>query len=176
MKKTIIIITIALNCFIVMAGIAQHINTEKSIVNFQISNMKVKTVKGTFTGMKGTVNFIPSNLATSNFDVCIDVATVNTGNAKRDKHLRTEDFFDEKKYPNICFKSTSVSKTDNGYIVSGSLSMHGITKNVQIPFTFSQNTLKGSLTLKRLDYKIGESTGTFMVGDEVNLEINCILN
>jgi len=167
MKK--VITTLALSCLVAITSIAQTINNDKSVVNFKISNMKMKTVKGTFSGMKGTVNFTPNNFASSNFDVCIDASTVNTENKKRDDHLRTADFFDTEKYPTICFKSKSITKNADTYLAKGTLTMHGITKEVEIPFTFSNNVLKGTLTVKRLDYKVGESTGEFMVGNEVEM-------
>lgn len=157
-------------------SIAQTINSDKSVVNFKVTNMKTKTVEGTFSGMKGTVNFSPENLASSNFDVCIDASTVNTQNEKRDKHLRTADFFDVEKYPTICFKSSSVTKKADQYLLKGTMTMHGITKEVTIPFTLSNNVFKGTLTVKRLDYKVGEGTKEFMVGNDIEIEINAILN
>ncbi|ADY53238.1 YceI family protein [Pseudopedobacter saltans DSM 12145] len=173
MKK--VIITSLLTVFISVISFARSINTEKSVVNFKISNMKVNVVRGTFSRMTGEVDFNPNKISTSSFDVCIDATTVNTDNKKRDKHLRSEDYFDVKKYPTICFKSTTVVKTDKGYIVSGALTMHGVTQNVQIPFTLSQNTFKGSLIVKRLDYKIGNS-GTFLMGNEAEIIIVAVLN
>ncbi len=169
MKKTFV--TFVLSCLVAVTGIAQTISSDASIVNFKVKNMKMKTVEGTFSGMKGTVNFTPDNLAKSNFDVCIDASTVNTKNQKRDDHLRTADFFDTQKYPTICFKSNSITKKADQYLAKGSLTMHGITKEVEIPFTFSNNVFKGTLTVKRLDYKVGEGTGEFMVGNDIKIEI-----
>ncbi len=171
-----LVTTMILSCLVAVAGFAQIINNDKSVVNFKVKNMKIKTVKGTFTGMKGTVNFSPSNIASSNFDVCIDASTVNTKNEKRDNHLRNADFFDTDKYPTICFKSKSITNNADTYLVKGTLTMHGISKEVEIPFTFSNNILKGNLTLQRLDYQIGESTGEFMVGNNIEIEIICVLN
>lgn len=173
MKKTVM--TSLLVVFTMITGFAQTINIEKSVVNFKIKNFKVKTVKGTFGGMKGKVNFNPNNISESFFNVCIDAVTVNTGNNKRDEHLQKEDYFDVQKYPTICFVSEKVWKTDGGYTVSGSLTMHGVTKKVQGSFTFSQNKFKGSGTINRLDYNIGDN-GTFMVGNNVEIEIEAVLD
>lgn len=155
---------------------AQDINPEESTVDFKIRNMGIRQVTGTFNGIEGTVNFNPNNLSTSSFDVCIDPASVNTGNKRRDNHLRTADFFDVDKYPGICFKSSQITRTTDGYIATGELTMHGITKSIEIPFTFESNVLRGSLTLKRLDYRVGEKTGTFMAGNDVEINITCVLN
>lgn len=154
---------------------AQSIVTEKSMVNFEIGNMKFKTVEGTFSGMKGEVNFNSADISGSNFEVCIDAASVNTGNKKRDDHLRNEDFFHVDKYPTICFESTSITKNGTGFVAKGNLSMHGVTKQVEIPFTYNNNTFTGTLELKRLDYKVGESTGTFMVSNPVEMTITCVV-
>lgn len=153
----------------------QKIKTSESLVKFKISNMGFRTVNGTFSAMSGNVNFNPDSLASSSFEVCVKVNTVNTENETRDEHLLKEDFFDEKTYPEICFKSTSISKTSEGYSVLGSLEMHGVSKSVEIPFIYSDKTFRGSLTVNRLDYGIGND-GTFMVGDEVELEIVCKVN
>ena len=106
--------------------------------------------------------------------VCIDPATVNTGIEKRDEHLKTEDYFDIAKYPTICFESTNVSKTENGYIAKGNLTMHGVTKSVEINFAENNKVLTGSLKVNRTDFSIG-GKGSKMVGHDVNLKIICNL-
>ena len=155
---------------------AQTINTQKSAANFTIKNMKWVTVEGNFTGMKGDVKFDEADLANSSFNVCVDATTVNTDNKARDKHLRNEDFFHVEKYPDICFVSTSISQKGSKFVTDGQLTMHGVTKNVSIPFTYSNGEFKGQLKISRYDYKVGESTGTFMVGEAVNLEIIAVTN
>ena len=154
---------------------AQNIDEQKSKVTFKIKNMKWKTVEGSFGGMKGNITFDPSNLSAADFDVCIDATTVDTESKKRDKHLQNEDFFDVPKYPTICIKSTEVMQKDKGYELKGSLTMHGETKDVSIPFSFENNTFTGKLTVNRFDHKVGEDTGTFMVGQDSEIEIVCVL-
>jgi polyisoprenoid-binding protein YceI len=155
---------------------AQTIDTSKSVIEFKISNLGLNTVKGTFKNMTGDFKFNPADLDNSNFDICIESATVDTGNDKRDEHLRTADFFDVEKYPNICFKSTSVMKQDGKFLTKGNLTMHGVTKMVEIPFEFTNNTFSGYFELERLDYGIGEDTGTFMVGSTAKITITCVVN
>ena len=154
---------------------AQTINTQKSIVNFEVGNMKVKIVEGSFGGMKGDLVFDLKNLQSSHFKVCIDAASVNTGNEKRDNHLRNEDFFHVEKFPEICFTSTHISKTSKGYVAKGKLDMHGVTKNVEIPFIYIDHKFIGQLNVNRYDYKVGEGINTMMVGEDVSLEIVCVL-
>lgn len=154
---------------------SQNINSKASEVVFSISNMKFKTVEGTFSGMMGKINFDANNLETSSMNVCISSASVNTGNKKRDKHLRNEDYFETDKYPEICFTSNKIVKSSNGFIAVGELHLHGVNKPVEIPFLYEEKTFTGSFTIKRKDFEVG-GKGTFMVGDEVTLNIVCKLN
>ncbi|PWI31033.1 protein yceI precursor [Flavobacteriaceae bacterium LYZ1037] len=155
---------------------AQTIDTSNSKIEFKIKGGLIFNVKGTFKGMEGDFNFNEDDLENSSFDICIDAATVNTDNEKRDNHLRTEDFFYVEKYPNICFTSTSVSANGKDYITTGDLTMHGVTKTIDIPFKFSNNTFRGSFDIERLDYKIGEDTGTLTVGSTADVTIICVIN
>lgn len=151
---------------------AQSIDASSS-VNFKVGNIGISNVKGTFSGMKGSVAFNPAEFANSKFSVCVDAATVNTGNKTRDKDLRSDGFFDVEKYPTICISSTMVEKTDTGFMAKGSLTMHGVTKEVEIPFSYSNKTFTGTFTLLRQDYGVGPG-GTFMVGNEVEITIVCV--
>lgn len=150
---------------------AQSIDAQQSKANFSVNNMRWMTVEGNFTGMKGNISFDEADLASASFNVCMDAATVNTDNQKRDDHLRNADFFDVTKYPDICFASTSISKTSKGYVTQGNLTMHGVTKNVKIPFTYQSGKFTGKLKIKRYDYEVGADTGTFMVSDDISIEI-----
>ena len=151
------------------------IDQNKSKIHFEIDNMGVRTVEGLFTGMKGTIIFKESDLTNSSFDVCIDASSINTENEKRDDHLKNQDFFHVDSFPNICFKSKSIVKNKEGYKVTGDLSMHGVTLELTFPFTYSSKYFKAFFELERLDYKIGEDYGSFMVGKTVEIEIFCSL-
>jgi polyisoprenoid-binding protein YceI len=114
---------------------------------------------GVFTSFKGVIQFDENNLETSKFDVSIDVASINTGNGIRNKHAKDEKWFDVKNYPEIKFTSSSITKTSSGYLANGTLQMHGVQKQISIPFTFSNNIFNGSFNVNRLDYKIGTIKG-----------------
>lgn len=152
---------------------AQNIDSDKSVVDFKISGGGIFTVKGTFTGMQGVFKFNESDVSNSNFDICIESKTLNTKNEKRDTHLHSADFFEVEKYPTICYKSSSVSKTSDGYQTTGEMTIHGVTKTVTIPFTFKNNTFIGELEINRFDYKIGEDFGTIRVGETAKVTITC---
>ena len=155
--------------------IAQTIDPSGSGVQFRVSNLGMFTVKGTVDGMKGAVSFRADAPTEARFDVCVDAATINTGNNKRDEHLRTADWFDVAKYPEICFRSNAVEKTAEGFLAKGEMTLHGVTKAVELPFAHTNGTLTGTLTVSRLAYAVGADTGTFTVGEEVTVTITCVL-
>lgn len=93
--------------------------------------MMISTVRGQFGGVKGTVVYDPKNPAASTVEATIDVTTINTGQAKRDSDLKSEDFFDVKRYPEMKFKSKNVEIAGPGKLkVSGDLTINAITRPV----------------------------------------------
>ena len=110
---------------------------------------------GEFKGLKGTVIFDSANLSASNFDVSIAVATINTGNGMKNTHAKSAAWFDAEKYPAIVFKSTAITKTGAGYAAKGILDMHGVQKEITIPFTFSNNSFAADFEVNRNDFGIG---------------------
>jgi polyisoprenoid-binding protein YceI len=173
MYKNIFIASIAL-LSAHFSSAQQTIDAAASKVKFEISNWSISTVEGTFGGMTGTVNINSEDLGNSKIDVCIDAKTVNTENEKRDEHLREEDFFHVEKFPTICFTSTSITTSPEGYIAKGTLTMHGESKEITIPLTYSNNTYNGKLTIDRTEFGVGSDSG-FMVGKEVSLEIISVI-
>ncbi len=167
-----------INVFIVFLFIyakAQVINTQNSEATFKVGNMLFNTVKGNFTGMQGEVIFEENDLENAYFNVCIDAASINTNNEKRDEHLRSEDFLGTQNHLNICFASSVILFKNNTYVAIGQLTMHGITNRVEIPFTYENETFQGNLSINRLDYNIGESTGKFLVANTIKISIVCVL-
>jgi polyisoprenoid-binding protein YceI len=91
-------------------------------------------VHGRFDDVRGTIVYNPRDLTQSSVTVAIATSSINTGSKHRDEHLRSSDFFDAAKYPTILFTSRVVERTPNGLVVTGAVSMHGITRDVSIPF------------------------------------------
>jgi len=149
----------------------QSIDSSKSDVSFKVKNMKFNTVEGTFTNMTGTIDFDGKTI--THIDACILAETVNTKSKKRDQHLKNEDFFNVNVFPEICFESSEIVTQNNNFLAKGTLSLHGVSKPVEIPLTVNNKDVSGTLTINRLDYNLGESTGTFMVGNEITIKINC---
>ena len=129
---------------------------------------------GIFKDFKGTITFDENNPATAKFDVTIDVSSINTGNALQNKHAKSDEWFDAAKYPTIHLVSTKVVKAGAAYQVTGNLQIHGVTKPVNIPFTFKRGgaggTFAGSFTINRSDYGVGKPGGE--VPEAVKLDIS----
>ncbi|HEY4323679.1 MAG TPA: YceI family protein [Mucilaginibacter sp.] len=109
---------------------------------------------GEFKGLKGAINFDPNDLPSSKFDVSIDVASINTGNGMKNTHAKSDKWFDAEKYPTIKFTSSSITKASAGFLATGTLDIHGVQKQVNIPFTFDNNEFKGSFEVNRMDYNV----------------------
>src|SRR4051812_40904696 len=91
-------------------------------------------VHGRFDDIRGTIVYTPQDLVRSSVTIAIATSSINTGSKHRDEHLRSSDFFDAASYPTIFFTSRTIQRTPNGFVVSGPLTMHGVTRDVSIPF------------------------------------------
>lgn len=141
------------------------VDKNHSEATFQIRHL-VSKVSGKFDDFAGSIDIDEKNPASSNVTFTIKTASIDTGVADRDKHLRSGDFFDAEKNPEITFKSTTVkaSSKKNVYSVTGDLTMRGVTKRITIPVEFlgfakdpwgSQRAgFTLSTTLNRKDYGI----------------------
>ncbi len=163
--------------FLILAGVTGvHAQEKLSVIqemteiSFDIKNFGLK-VNGSFSGLEGEIIFDEELPASSSFSVKLPANSINTNNKSRDKHLRSDDYFDVEKYPLITFKSVSVTKTGNNYEVRGKLTIKNTTRDVVIPFTYEKmaeaGKFKGRLMLDRQDYKVGKSS--WVLGDEVKI-------
>lgn len=122
-----------------------------------------KYANGAFESMKGSVVFDEKDPASAKFDVLVDVSSINTGNGLKNRHARSDKWFDAEKYPYIHFVSSEVEKTATGYDAKGTLDMHGIKKPFTIPFTFTRNgdkgVFQGSFKVNRGDFGITTPRG-----------------
>lgn len=107
-----------------------QIDSSHSSVQFSIRHLMITNVRGEFGGVVGSVEWDAGSPAAAKVEASIDVATVNTREADRDKHLKSADFFDVEKFPKITFVSTRISASGAGLEVAGDLTIHGVTKPV----------------------------------------------
>ncbi|HEY4642120.1 MAG TPA: YceI family protein [Thermoanaerobaculia bacterium] len=158
-----------------------------SNVDYKVRHL-VSNVTGKFTDFDGTIDMQPGKPGASSVEFTINAGSNDTGEADRDKHMRTADFFDVDKFPTISFKSTSIapSKKKDLYNVTGNLTIRGVTKKVTIPVQFLGaakdpwgNDKAGfslTTTINRKDYGVNWNkaldNGGFLVGDDVEVTIN----
>ncbi|MBZ0306426.1 MAG: YceI family protein, partial [Anaerolineae bacterium] len=113
------------------------IDPTHSAANFSVKHMMVTTVRGHFNEIDGTIDFDEANPAASQVNVEIKVASIDTGVADRDNHLRSADFFDVANFPKITFRSTKVEVTGkNEGRITGDLTIRGVTRPVVIETEF----------------------------------------
>jgi polyisoprenoid-binding protein YceI len=157
-----------------------------SDVSFQVRHMLTQ-VRGKFNDYQGTVNLDPAKLESSSVDFSIKATSIDTGVADRDKHLRSADFFDTEKFPEISFKSKSIKKTGKDtYDVTGTFTMHGVSKELTLPVSFlgtvkdpwgnQRAAFAAETTLNRKDFGIvwnkALDSGGALLGDDVKVAIN----
>lgn len=122
-----------------------------------------KYAHGTFGKMEGIIRFDPAALGDAHFEASVDVASIDTGIELKNKHARSEKWFDAARYPSITFRSETVARTDTGFVVHGNLELRGIKKAISIPFGFRQSGGKsefhGKFKVNRGDFGIGKVNG-----------------
>ncbi len=163
-----------------------------SAAHFSIKHMMISTVRGGFGKVTGTVNYDGKNLATAKVNATIDAKSINTGEDKRDEHLRGKDFFETEKFPNITFKSTDIKPKGKGkFAMTGDLTMHGVTKPVTLDVEGPSQQIKDKQgnskvgfsatgTIKRKDFGVTYNSvldgGGVALGEEVPITLDVELS
>lgn len=147
---------------------------------FGVSHFGYSFTYGRFNTVAGEFSFDKENPTDSSFKFEIDTGSVDTNDAKRDEHLRGPDFFDAKQFPKITFESTSVRAADEGLEMVGNMTMHGVTKEVTIPFKYLGEGegpygkyrcgFSAQLMLQRGEY--GMKAMAPMIGDDVSITLS----
>lgn len=181
---------VALTMILAIAAVAPAadvytIDGAHSDVNFKIRHL-ISNVTGRFDDFDGTITADFENLDASSVTFSIAAASIDTANEDRDKHLRSADFFNVEKYPEITFTSSKITKvSDNDYAVTGTFTMLGTSKEITLPVTYLGeikdpwgNTKAGyelSTTINRKDYGMewnkALDAGGFILGEEVEISI-----
>ena len=175
LKKAILFLLISLLHFGAFAQTLQPSDTDSKIT-FVIKNMGL-SVDGSFKELAGKMVFDPKNLSNSIFDVTVAANTINTGIAKRDEHLKKEEFFGAEKHPVISIKTTKIqAKKNNLYFTTAVLTIKGVSKNIQFDFIAKPITsgyhFTGGFTINRKDFGVGGNSMT--MGDEVKVSLDVL--
>jgi polyisoprenoid-binding protein YceI len=163
------------------AGESFNIDGVHSTVIYKVKHLNIGNAYGRFNQLTGTVVLDPDQPAKSSFQVEIKSDSIDTGNGKRDTHLKSPDFFAVKQFPTITFKSKGVKKDgENAYQVSGDLTLHGVTKPVTVkvertgagkdPWGGFRNGFESTFTVKRSDF--GMKGMLDAISDDVQLTVS----
>lgn len=156
-----------------------------SEVGFGVRHMMISTVRGSFSGISGTINLNEQSFGDSGVAVELDAATISTQNEDRDAHLRSGDFFDVENHPTLTFRSTRVEGTPEDFTVVGDLTIRGETREVTLkgaelgrgvdPWGNSRVAFRGETTISRKEFGLtwnqALETGGVLVGDEIRISI-----
>jgi polyisoprenoid-binding protein YceI len=162
------------------------VDASHSNVKFSVSHLVVSETEGYFKVFDGSIDAPTADFQNAKIDFSVDVNSVNTDNEMRDKHLKSDDFFNAEKFPKMTFKSTSFKKVKgNSYVLEGDLTIRDVTKKVKFNVTYGGSVVdpwgntkagfKTTTTISRKAYgllwsKMTEAGGA-VVGDEVTITL-----
>lgn len=161
-----------------------RIDTAHTHVGFTVRHLMVSNVRGKFNEFSGTIRLDEQDLTSATADVVIKAASIDTNNERRDNHLRSADFFDVERFPEIRFTGSGVERTEEGLVLVGELTMKDVTRPVRLPFELAGPVPAGqgrqrigaeaSLTIDRHTYGLTWNTladAGPVVGAEVRIEL-----
>lgn len=188
--KTALILALALSASAASGQDVYNVDKTHSEVTFRVRHF-VSKVSGRFDDFSGTITMVKGKPEASSVEFAIKTESINTANSARDNHLRSADFFDAAKNPEITFKSTRITPVDEDtFNVTGVFTMHGTAREITVPVDFGgvvtdqRGTEKAgfslSTKLNRKDYGIlwnqTLDTGSLMLGDDVEITVNIEAN
>lgn len=182
----IISLTTMMSALALSQGSGWKLDKAHSSITFAVAHMAISEVTGQFKDFDIQVSASKDDFSDAAVDATINVASINTNNERRDGHLKSDDFFNAEKFPQITFKSTSIEKVDNKrYKIHGDLTIRDITKKV----TFNAvnrgslktqrgvlSAWKATISVNRFDYGLKWDRtlegGDLVAGDEVTITLN----
>lgn len=151
-------------------AVAQDWKTDQYSIEFAAGS-----AAAVFRKLTAVIHFDGTNLAASSCNLRIYVSSISSGNALIDEHLKSEEWFDAARYPVINYVANKVTKTPGGYQATGNLAMHGVTKQVVIPFSFQPKDTGGvfmsSFNVNRDDFGVGQPGGEVPDIVKVNVSV-----
>ncbi|MGA1176319.1 MAG: YceI family protein [bacterium] len=192
MKKKLFL-SLAMFGFVYISGMTMaqassryQLDVVHSTVGFAVKHMLFSTVRGKFNDVQATAQIDEQTGSLSSVNAEISVASVDTDNAKRDGHLRSDDFFNAERYPTITFESTSIEPEGNGnYRVDGILTIRDVSKPITLEGKLlgkmpGRVAFEAAGQINRQDFNVTwnkalQSAGGLMVSDEVDLNIEVAL-
>ncbi len=162
-----------------------EIDVSHSAIQFHVRHMVISRVHGRFSKWSGVIQLDGEDLTRSSVEVTIDAASIDTQVADRDTHLRSPDFLDVARYPQLTFRSRRIQKAGEGYRVTGDLELHGVKREVVLEAEFSGTgkdpwgneraafTAKAALDRREfgLTWNAALEAGGVLVGEKVEITI-----
>ncbi|MEM0997731.1 MAG: YceI family protein [Bacteroidota bacterium] len=160
MKNTRFLLLLTLLAGAAFVGFRAIMVSEWTVVVEDVTiTFEGKGVKGSVSGLEAEIKFSPADLANSKLTASVDANTLDTKSKLQTQHTKSEKWMDAEKYPTITFTSKEIRTTDDGYECVGDLNMHGVTKEITMPFTFAEaengGTFTGVMTVAREDFNVG---------------------
>lgn len=167
--------------FSIIGGLGSfYISANYTVVDDYSIRFTTKRAEGTFQGLKGIVDFNENDLGNSKMNVSIDVATIMTGNEQKDDHAKGSKWFDVDNYPKMGFKTESITKTEIGYVATGTLTIKDVSADLSIPFVIESEGIKvfllGSTKINRKKFNIKGNSFSFLVGSDVTIDLKVPAN
>ncbi|MDX1754150.1 MAG: YceI family protein [Salinimicrobium sediminis] len=184
MKQVFSLLMIAFLSTTTFAQTTWKVDPAHTQVSFGITHMGISEVEGRFNKFDGSIVAAKDDFSDAQYQMTIEVPSIDTGIEMRDNHLRNADFFDAEKYPKMTFKSTSSKKvSENKYKVTGDLTFHGITKPVTLDVWYRgtiENPQNGDVIsgfaisgeVKRSDYNLGPDFPEAVLSDSVVIDVD----
>jgi polyisoprenoid-binding protein YceI len=155
-------------------------------IEFVVRHLMITKVRGRFTAFDGQIELAPSSDLPVAIAATIQAGSIDTREDQRDAHLRSADFFDVDKYPELKFESTRIDGTPDEFTIDGKLTIHGVTRDVSLAGSFEGRVTDpwggvrvgytANTTVNRKDFGLTWNavleTGGVVVGDEVRIELN----
>lgn len=171
-----------------MSQVTYQIDSAHSAAHFSVRHMMISNVRGEFSKVSGTVRYDAETPANSSVEALIDAASINTREPDRDKHLKSPDFFDVEKYPELTFRSKSVKPAGDGELqVTGDLTIHGTTREVVLtvegptrehkdPWGNQRIGATAATKISRkefgVEWNMAMEAGGLVIGDEIKISID----
>ena len=177
--------SVKINYAPVPAGI-YNLDPAHSLIGFAVKHLEINWVEGRFKDFTGMIKYNAEDATKSSVEFSAKIASIDTEVGARDEHLRSADFFDAAKYPEMTFKSTKIEKRGkDNYVIHGDLTIKGVTKRIEFPFTFTgaikdpwggtRFGIEAQTKINRRDFGINYgnalAAGGFDVGNEVTIDL-----
>jgi polyisoprenoid-binding protein YceI len=187
MKK----LTIIAVCALLVPAVGQAFDDTYTVdlahaeIGFSVKHLGISNVRGEFADFKAALDYDGENLSSLKGEATIQAASIDTGNKKRDGHLRNADYFDVAKYPEITFKSTGVHAHGDTAHMDGVLTIKGISKKIRLDVTLNGPVdspfepgvriigFQASTQINRQEFNVGhDGPSDKLIGDTISIEIS----